>query len=727
MKKVKLKLQNCYGIKNLEKELDFNDHKAVAIYAPNGFMKTSFAKTFKDLSNGIDSSDLMFPDRKTVREIKDENNSEVQSDQVFVVESYSEDFKSEKISTLLVNKELKAKYDDIHLKIDAEKDILLKAVSDTAGIRNIAEKEISQTFTNTDDQFFLAIGRVVNEVLDNAEPEYADISYKDVFNEKVVSFLETKGVREKITDYINEYTELIEKSKYFKKGVFNHNNASVIAKSLIDNGFFQANHSVSLNDKEGKKEVCATVEELENVIEQEKNSILNNPDLMKAFEEIDKKLTKNKELRDFRDYLRDNIRILPELNNMGSFRMKLWVSYFKTHKDLFKNLFDEHQIGKKELETIINKAKEEQPRWIEVINIFNKRFSVPFKVAVKNQDDVILKSEIPTITFVFKDSDGEIPVEKDDLLKALSSGEKRALYLLNIIFEIEARKEVHQETLIIVDDIADSFDYKNKYAIIQYLKDISEEDIFHQIILTHNFDFFRIIESRNVVKYSGCFFAYKAENEVRLDKATGGIKNPFINDWKNDLVSSKKLIASIPFVRNIIEYTSGDINENYIKLTSLLHWKDDSDSLKIVDLKTIFEAVITDISFPNNDLTQNVVDKIFQEADACSLACEGINLENKIVLSIAIRLKAEKFMTEKINDPAFVSGIKSNQTIVLFNKYKKDNPSDTSCIALLDEVNLMTPENIHLNSFMYEPILDMSDRHLINLYKRLKDLNMGSL
>ena len=28
----------------------------------------------------------------------------------------------------------------------------------------------------------------------------------------------------------------------------------------------------------------------------------------------------------------------------------------------------------------------------------------------------------------------------------------------------------------------------------------------------------------------------------------------------------------------------------------------------------------------------------------------------------------------------------------------------------------MTPESIHINSFMYEPILDMSDEHLRKLY-----------
>ena len=34
----------------------------------------------------------------------------------------------------------------------------------------------------------------------------------------------------------------------------------------------------------------------------------------------------------------------------------------------------------------------------------------------------------------------------------------------------------------------------------------------------------------------------------------------------------------------------------------------------------------------------------------------------------------------------------------------------------------MTPENIHLNSFMYQPILDMDIIELKNLYSKVKDL-----
>ena len=41
---------------------------------------------------------------------------------------------------------------------------------------------------------------------------------------------------------------------------------------------------------------------------------------------------------------------------------------------------------------------------------------------------------------------------------------------------------------------------------------------------------------------------------------------------------------------------------------------------------------------------------------------------------------------------------------------------------LMSEVSIMTSENIHLNSFMYEPLLDMDIQELLNLYQRIKKL-----
>ncbi len=79
-------------------------------------------------------------------------------------------------------------------------------------------------------------------------------------------------------------------------------------------------------------------------------------------------------------------------------------------------------------------------------------------------------------------------------------------------------------------------------------------------------------------------------------------------------------------------------------------------------------------------------------------------------------------MISQINDVEFWHGISSNQTINLIKRYKNDFRSETGNIQLFDQVNLMTPENIHLNSFMYEPILDLSAQHLKKLFTKIKAL-----
>ena len=66
--------------------------------------------------------------------------------------------------------------------------------------------------------------------------------------------------------------------------------------------------------------------------------------------------------------------------------------------------------------------------------------------------------------------------------------------------------------------------------------------------------------------------------------------------------------------------------------------------------------------------------------------------------------------------------ITKNATNKLIHKYKERFPQNTSVIKVLNQVNIMTPENIHVNSFMYEPILDMSNHHLKTLYTNVLSL-----
>ena len=97
------------------------------------------------------------------------------------------------------------------------------------------------------------------------------------------------------------------------------------------------------------------------------------------------------------------------------------------------------------------------------------------------------------------------------------------------------------------------------------------------------------------------------------------------------------------------------------------------------------------------------------------------NLENKIILSMAIRLKTELFLEEKIDKDGILDS-KWNQTIKLIEKYKEKFPEDRNN-KLFEKVILMTPENIHINAFMYEPIIDMWENELRKLYKEVSVLS----
>ena len=714
MKKLSIELENCYGIRTLKREFDFTEQRAYAIYAPNGAMKSSLAQTFMDVADGIPSKDRVFPARATVRKITDENGTELPKESVLVIRPYDEFFgHTEKTSTLLVDAKLRTEYEKLHEEIDKAKATLLQALKEQSGSKMDLEREVSSTFMKREDKFYDALFSVKDELLAQTGAPFAEVKYDKIFDDKVLDFLGTEDVKTALEDYIRKYNELLDASTYFRRGTFNYYNASTIAKSLAANGFFNAKHTVRLN---ADKSVEITKQsELDNLIAREKEGISNNADLRNKFAGIEKLITKNVSVRDFHAYLAEHEDLLPSLANIESFREDIWKSYLKARIDLYIDVTDRYKAAENRMKEIEQEAAKQRTQWEKAISIFTDRFFVPFTLTAKNKISVVLGgAPLLTIGYVFKDGEDETEVDKSTLMEVLSNGEKKALYILNIIFEIEARKKAKQETVFVIDDIADSFDYKNKYAIIQYLNEITEEPTFNQVILTHNFDFFRTVSSR-FVKYSHCLMAFRNGNEITLLEASG-IKNIFVNDWKPRFFTDpKKRIASIPFIRNIIEYTKGDQDPTYIKLTSLLHWKPDSTGITEGDLDSIYKAVFGGTgAWPDGSLS--VIDSIAREANLCRLAGDGANFENKIVLSIAIRIAAEHFMVQKISDPGFLASIKSDQTAALFDKYRKLNGGEANAIETIQRVMLMTPENIHLNSFMYEPILDMSDEHLRKLY-----------
>ncbi|WP_404402793.1 phage infection protein [Pelagibacterium halotolerans] len=715
-------LQNCYGIGSLATSFDFSNSRATVVYAPNGAMKTSFAKTFIDIAEGRESGDRIFPDREVKREVRFGDEGEISPDDIVVIEPFNANFESRSISKLLVNESLRKEYDSIYDVIGRKLDNLLSLLSKASGIKKevLADKFVADTTISKTD-IYTALARLERQVKDLSEPTF-EVRYSEVLNPKIAELIEQDDIKEKIDLYAEKYDELLKKSRFFRAGKFNHYNASTIAKILKDNGWFAGGHTVTLRDASSFVEID-NEKDLERLIQEEMDAILNDVELKKTFTELDKLLNKNAELRGYREFLSENNAIIAELSDVSSFKERLWISYLCSAKTEYLDLIQEYDAARKELERIRTVARDEASRWHEVISIFNERFSVPFRVYVDNQEDVILQSVAPSLEFSYFDaqSNSEKSVTTDVLDGTLSQGERRAKYLLNVIFEMEGRRS-DSKAIFIIDDIADSFDYKNKYAIIEYLKDISEHATFFQIILTHNYDFFRTVVSRLELYQPNRLHAVKNGGNIVV-QPTPKEQNPFIN-WKKNLDRRENVVACVPFIRNIAEYCGYD--GCYLRLTSALHWKEETKTITLKDIEAAFSEVIGDGSarIPNNEV--NYLNVLFDCCDELSReSIEEFSLEKKIVLSIGTRLLAERYMVKKIADDAWVNNLKSSQTGKLSKKYFEicgGDVDESSAFRVIRKVNLITPENIHVNSFMYEPILDISPATLRDLYLEAKSV-----
>ncbi|MNO91040.1 hypothetical protein D3C76_825790 [compost metagenome] len=453
---------------------------------------------------------------------------------------------------------------------------------------------------------------------------------------------------------------------------------------------------------------------------------------MKRFEQIDKKLDANSQLRNFRNVIENDPSLINQLIDFEKFKKEAWVTILRNNYEQFRALVCEYKIAAEQINEISQMAAKENEKWRQVVDIFTDRFYVPFNVSIKNQEEVVLRNSVPTLVFEYHEDGEKVEIDRSKLNSLLSGGERRALYLMNIIFEIEALKVVGKNVLVIADDIAESFDYKNKYAIIEYLQENVGNGLFNFIILTHNFDFYRTVSSR-ILGYdrNHCLMALKKFDGIEL--VNGKYLKNIFKTWKEQLEKNDTvLVASIPFIRNIVEYVDSEENENYIFLTKLLHMVEFGSSRKTKEITmkelqfVINEVWITGKNFSKQresktvyNLIQEVSERICNEADET-----GINLEERVAFSMGIRLLAEVIMIEEIKldlgDTSEIEKIESNQTGRLLSLYKTCDGTNKEIISILEQVSLMTPENIHLNSFMYEPLIDISMKSLKKLYISLK-------
>lgn len=746
MKEVHIDLKNCYWIKSLKQTFDFSVKSTrwikntVSIYAPNWTMKTSLSKTFDDYSKWKRPEDKI---NKIPWDcsLLDENWNPIDPNIILSIWAIDFSFEPQEMSLLLVNHTDKKEYDVIMTDIIKKRDAIIKKLAQLSWLKKVDVIDNIYKDYNIDKKtdFILFLKDKVEKI--SLDRDLSDIEYNILFwDAKVEDILKNPDFIKTIEEYEKEYDSIMKDYKFYSKGAFTPYKANNLLKSIKEQNLYWVDkNGVILAEK-----LYYDITDLQNDIDKSFENLEKNDKLKDLKEKIVKWTVA---VRAFHDLIEKNWdKIIKELWNLNDLKINLWKSYFVNIKDEIFELVSLYETSLPELERIRKNALLEKTKWFKIAAIFEARFDVPFKISIEDEINVILWWKDPTIVFKYFNETTwiyDLLYWKDELLwlNVLSWWEKRALYLLYVLFDIETKKEMWAETLLIIDDIADSFDYKNKYAIIEYLLEISENENFKMIILSHNFDFHRSIFHRLDVWPVYNFRVLCKDRDISLikwDELLDPVAN-FKNEcWRDDF----KLVALIPFAREIIKYIywthdqisldddwntefDEDWNERkynyYFDLTCCVHSK--TKKLTLWKLYEIFALIFNlwdtfehsyDQSWNTDDLIITLCDKILIE-----WYTEELNLEKKIVLSLWIRLKSEYYMQWKIWK---LEDKNRNQTRELYNECKNSLSDEEN--EIIKDVLLMTPESIHINSFMFEPIIDMSSKCLVDLYSKAKTLTI---
>ncbi len=725
MNSLRICLVNCYGIQSLDHEFDFDiasnssrsTANAYAIYAPNGLMKSSFAKTFDSLSKGGVPKEERY--NRTSTYVIESDGVEIAKEAIYVLKAEIDiSADSPAITDILINPEKKGRYDTLLVELDKMKN---KIITSLQKISKVKKADVEKTLLKDlgEVNFEVCIEKVKAV---SFEEDLHLYEYAVIFDSKAIEVLKSPEFITKANEFSERYQELFSQAgTIYQKGVFNPTKAETSFTTLDKQGFFAGGHRVHLRGE------VSSIDKAE--LEQKLQAINARIDTDETLKKLRISLAKNAQTQALTDLMESldpaQVEFLLEKlrpENQAQFRRDLWAYYIQNSVDVIAYI-NAYAESKDEIDDIESAAAQDAPRWTKAVELFNDRFcDMPFTLSVGNQAQATLGKEKARLKFTFKDGDDIVEWSRSEV-KTLSQGERRALFLLNFIFDVEARKLAEQETLFVVDDVADSFDYKNKHAIVQYLKDLCDVAGFYQIILTHNFDFFRSL-ANSFVPYRRCLMANKCGHSITIER-TEGIKNYFIGKWKRNVANNDCILcATIPFTRNLIEYTKGDHDVDYLKLTSLLHWKNDTDQITVGAYLAIYNQLFGtehDTAKP-----QMVKDLLFAKAgEICTqMVHDGLNLEDKVLLSIVIRLRAEMFLINKLrilrHDANYWCQTE-NQFGALMKEYASFCPSAPE-MRILEKVSITVSSNIHLNSFMYEPILDLTINHLVDLHREVCNL-----
>lgn len=265
MKKLEVDIKNCYGIRSMKAVLHFENSNNAAIYASNGTMKSSLAHVFKDArdKNNDKHRDRIFTDEISEHEILRDDKA-IDHEAIMVFDPADALDEEQTSAGILVDKALSKEYGDILAGLKKSLVNLVVRLNTLSGVaRNSIPNTILEDFCCIDYHE----GEIYKLLLDHDGHDPSDseqiraIKYVEVFNDDTKRVFGTADFQRLLGKYVERHDRLVESSR-FLSGSFDHHAATNIQKSLKKEGFFDANHMIVMNPKQGRNDRAEEIRDL---------------------------------------------------------------------------------------------------------------------------------------------------------------------------------------------------------------------------------------------------------------------------------------------------------------------------------------------------------------------------------------------------------------------------------------------------------------------------------
>ena len=730
------KAKNVFGISSLNGANSLD--KLNVIYAPNGTAKSSIADAIKNISVGDPVNDVYGNSPFPTYEFEIDGTVFNETNMIpFTVIKYCgvEKFdlnEENDYSNLVVSPSAKSLLNSsitaIKNSLNLIDNILLSAFKKKG-------KGKGQKFSNSlMESLSIIAGGTENITLNFA------LNFKTTINplnetlteEEVLSLANSKGKeilqRPEVSKSVANYASIINKKTIGKivDSEFDIDKLNNFKNHIIEDLYFDDNKKRLLNIDGSNLDK----DQFLKIVETENLNIYGTDDAKAELDKCRDAMNKNAGYAKFSKALLNKPSLVKHSLDYATFVNELFVTFLGT-------------VNVKQIETEVINIKKEQANIAslrssisgsdnalhEIWEKFKNRFKFnKYNLDIKNKFDALTGNELPRFIKYQVGTNKEII---DPILLRFSTGEIRSYNLINFIIEVERTLLLGHPFTIILDDAVDSFDYKNKYGIIDYLTEIKDNPLIQIIILTHNFDFYRSIILSFGKNNANQYFMYKDNfGNVSLNdvKSRGYyLSVTDFNSWKNS-GNEVKYLSFIPFLRNVLQLETNSNNHDVVDIDKYLHYEPSvSDSLDFSIIEPLMNR--TNFRLPSSinssNLYMNKLDEI--TAAITSSSIRETDLEFKIILGLYIRIYLERFLTKRIeNRGGVVPTPNSNyaRTISLINHAKRARYLSDDELSIVIEANVVSPSYIHANSFMYEPLIDVDSSTLIDIANKIRTINL---